>query len=90
MHCVYHTRRTLSAERYESQGWVAAELDDQDMPGRDRIDAGERHLGDAVTRAEVMEYLSQRYGAVFVADLASHLSEPDDAGIRILVGASAR
>ena len=40
----------------------------------ERMDAGERCLGDGITRAEVMEYLSQTYGPVFVADLVKHLS----------------
>jgi hypothetical protein len=33
-----------------------------------------RHLGDGITPAEVMEYLSQTYGPVFVSDLTKHLS----------------
>jgi hypothetical protein len=74
MHYAYCGRRTLSVEFYESQGWVAAELDDQDRSGPDRMDAAESHFGDRITRAQVMEYLSQPYGAVFVANLAKHLS----------------
>jgi len=71
---VYRRRRILLVESHESQGWRTAELDDQGLYGPDRMDAGERHLGDVITRAQVMEYLSQTYGSVFVADLAKHLS----------------
>jgi hypothetical protein len=74
MHCAYRGRRTLSVEFPEFQGRVAAELDDQDLSGPDRMDAAERNFGSGITRAQVMEYLSHTYGAVFVADLAKHLS----------------
>jgi len=74
MHCAYPGRRMPSVEFPEFQGWGAAELDNQDLPGPDRMDATDRHFGAGITRAQVMEYLSQTYGAVFVVDLAKHLS----------------
>jgi hypothetical protein len=74
MHCAYRGRKILSVEPHEPQGWVAVGVDDQEASGPARPDAGERHLGDGITRAEVMEYLSQTYGSVFVADLVRHLS----------------
>jgi hypothetical protein len=73
MHYAYRGRRTLSMEFHEYQGWVAAELDDQDLSGPDRIDTVDRHFGDGITRTQIMEYLSQTYGAVFVADPTKHL-----------------
>ena len=63
MQFAYHGRRILLVEPRVSQGWVAAELDDQEACYPDRLDAGERHLGDGITRAEIMEYLSQMYGS---------------------------
>ena len=57
MQFAYHGRRML----------VAAELDGQEASCSDRLDAGERHFDDAITRAEVMEYLSQTYGQVFMS-----------------------
>jgi len=75
MPCVYRGRRIVLVESHESPGWGAAPPDDQDLYRLDCMDAGERqHLGDGITRAQVMEYLSQTYGTVFVADLAKHLS----------------
>jgi len=74
MHCAYRGRRILSVEFPEFHSWVAAELDDQDLSGPARMDAAERHFGAGITRAQVMKYLSQTYGAVFVADLAKRLS----------------
>lgn len=49
-------------------------LDEQGASRPCRLDAGESCFGDGITRAEVMEYLSQTYGPVFVADLSKHLS----------------
>ncbi|HJT02195.1 MAG TPA: hypothetical protein VJ757_00990 [Pseudonocardiaceae bacterium] len=36
----------------------------------------ERYLANALTRAEIMDYLSQTYGAVFAGDLIKHLPQP--------------
>ena len=74
MHCAHLGRRIFSAEPQELQGWVAAPLHGQEASCSDRMDADERCFGDGITRAEVMEYLSQTYGSVFVADLVKHLS----------------
>jgi len=74
MQFAYHGRRILLVEPRVPWAWVAAELDGQEASCPDRLDAGERHLGDSITRAEIMEYLSQTYGSVFVSDLARHLS----------------
>lgn len=74
MHCAYRGHRIISGEPREWAGWVAVGLVDHQASCLDRLDAGERYLGDGITRAEVMEYLSQTYGPVFVADLAKHLS----------------
>jgi hypothetical protein len=74
MHGAYRGRKILSVEPHKSQGWVAVGRDDQEAYCPDRLDADERYLGDGITRAEIMEYLNQTYGPVFVADLAKHLS----------------
>jgi hypothetical protein len=74
MPCAHRGRRIFSAEPQELQGGVAAGLDGQEASCSERMDAGERCFGDGITRAEVMEYLSQTYGTVFVADLVKHLS----------------
>ena len=74
MQFAYHRRRILLVQPRVSQGWIAAGLDGQEASCSGWLDAGERHLGDGITRAEVMEYLSQTYGPVFVSDLVKHLS----------------
>lgn len=74
MHCAHRGRGILSVESHESQGRLAVGLDDQEASYRVRLDAGERYLGDGITRAEVIEYLNQTYGSVFVANLVKHLS----------------
>jgi hypothetical protein len=74
MHFRYRGRRILSVEPGESQGEAAAGLEDQEISCPDRLDADERYLSDGITRAEIMEYLSQTYGLVFMAELGKHLS----------------
>lgn len=74
MHCAYRGRKILSVELHEPRGWVAVGWADQKASCPGRPDAAERYSGDGITRAEVMEYLSQTYGPVFVADLVKHLS----------------
>ena len=64
----------LSVDPHGPEGWVAVGLDDQGASRPSRLDAGESCVGAGITRAEVMEYLSQTYGPVFVADLSKHLS----------------
>jgi len=39
------------------------------------LDEGEQYLVDGTLRAEIMEYLSQTYGPVFVEDLIKHLPQ---------------
>lgn len=76
MHCAYRRLKILSVEPHESQGWLAAGLDDQQVSCSESLDVGERSLANGITRAEVMEYLSQTYGQTFTADLGKHLSWP--------------
>jgi hypothetical protein len=64
----------LSVVFDESQGWVASGLDDREVSGPASLDAPEAHLGDGITRAEIMDYLVQTYGPVLVEDLVKHLS----------------
>jgi hypothetical protein len=56
----------------EPRGWVPAGLDHQELSRPAYLDA-EKHLGHAITRAEIMDYLGQTYGPMFVEDLAKHL-----------------
>lgn len=63
-----------SAEPNESQGWVAVGLDYQELYCSPHLDTTGRYLGYDITRAEIMEYLSQTHGPVFVEDLIKHLS----------------
>lgn len=73
MHCAYRGLKILSVESPESQGWLAAGLDDQRASYSEGLDVGERFFANGITRAEVMEYLSQTYGQTFAADLGKHL-----------------
>lgn len=73
MHCTYRGRKILSVEPNEPQGWVAPGLDDQQAACRAPLDAAESYFGYAITRAEIMDYLSQTYGPVFVEDLIKRL-----------------
>lgn len=47
------------------------------------LDEVEKYLVYGMTRAEIMEYLSQTYGPVFVGDLIKHLPQPGDGEQRI-------
>jgi hypothetical protein len=72
MRCADRGREVFLAQPHESHGGVAAKWDDQKVRGLDCMNADEKHFG-GITRAEVMEYLSQTYGAAFLADLAKRL-----------------
>jgi hypothetical protein len=72
MHFRYRGRKVLSAVTDELHGWVPARLDHQELSCPTPLDA-ENHLGHANTRAEIMDYLGQVYGSMFVVDLAKHL-----------------
>lgn len=74
MHRADRGRNILSGDPHESPGWAAVGLDDQEASCPARLDTAERYLGNGITRAEIMEYLSQTYGPVFVEDLSKHLS----------------
>jgi hypothetical protein len=77
MRCGYQGRKVLSAVPDESLGWVTVGLDDHAVsPGS--LDAPENHLGYGITRAEIMDYLSQTYGPVFVEHLSKHLASSGD------------
>ena len=74
MHSAYRVPTILPVESHESLRWVAVGLDDREASCPEPVDAGDRYVGEGITRAEVMEYLRQTYGSVFVADLVKHLS----------------
>jgi hypothetical protein len=68
----YRGCKVLSALIDEPHIWVPAGLDHPELSCSARLDA-ENDLGHAITRAEIMEYLGQTYGSMFVEDLAKHL-----------------
>ena len=68
----YRGCKVLSALIDEPRGWVPAGLNHPELSCPARIDA-ENHLGHNITRAEIMDYLGQTYGHMFVEDLAKHL-----------------
>jgi hypothetical protein len=74
MHCADRGRTIFSAEPNESQGWVAS-WDEQEVPRPAHRDTGERYLSYGITRAEIIEYLNQTYGPVFVENLVKHLAQ---------------
>lgn len=72
MRWAYQRRKVLSAVPDESRGWVAVGLDDQGVCPAS-FDIPEDHLGYRITRTEIMDYLSQTYGPMFMEDLIKHL-----------------
>jgi hypothetical protein len=74
LRCAYREYEILSGEPGEAFGWVALGLDDQEAYCPGRVANLEKHFAYDITRAEIMEYLSQTYGAAFVEDLIKHLS----------------
>lgn len=77
MRWVYRGRQVLSAVPDEPQGRVAVGLDHQGVrpASRDSFDSDFSYL---ITRTEIMDYLSQTYGPVFVQDLIKRLPSPGD------------
>jgi hypothetical protein len=73
MHCVNRGRKIMPAMPDKSPGRVAVGLDNREASCSAGLDTSEGYLGGGITRAEVMEYLSQTYGPVFVTDLVKHL-----------------
>jgi hypothetical protein len=67
----------VSAVPEKSQDRVAVGLDGQGLSPTS-LDAPENHLGDDITRAEIMDYLNQTYGPVFVADLMRRLASSSE------------
>lgn len=77
MRWAYQGREVLSAVPDESQGRVAVGLDQQGVCPASR-DTFENDFGYRITRTEIMAYLSQMYGPVFVDDLIKHLRSSSD------------
>jgi hypothetical protein len=67
----------VSAAPEQSQDRVAVGLDGHGGAPTS-FNAPENHLGDDITRAEIMDYLNQTYGPVFVADLMERLASSRD------------
>lgn len=78
MHYARRRRAALSAVPDESRSQRAVGADDQEVFCPAPLDALNSHLGDNITRAEIMNYLSQTYGPAFVQDLVKRLPQPDD------------
>jgi hypothetical protein len=55
-------------------GWMPLGPDGHPMSCGTSFDAPESQFHYSVTRAQIMDYLSQTYGPVFVEDLAKHLT----------------
>jgi hypothetical protein len=72
MRWVYRGRKVLSAVLDEPQGRVAVGLDHQGVCPASR-DSSDNDFGYRITQTEIMDYLSQTYGPVFVQDLIKHL-----------------
>jgi hypothetical protein len=73
MRWVYRGRQVLSAVPDEPQGRVAVvRLDHQGVCPASR-DSFDNDFSYCITRTEIMDYLSQTYGPVFVQDLIKHL-----------------
>jgi hypothetical protein len=56
------------------EGWVALGSDVQPTSCQTSFDDPEIHFGYGITRAEIIDYLSQTYGPVFVAELVKRLA----------------
>lgn len=65
MHCADRGRTIFSAKPNESQG----------VPRPAHRDTGKKYLSYGIARAEIIEYLNQTYGPVFVEDLVKHLAQ---------------
>jgi hypothetical protein len=72
MRCACRGRAVLSAVLDED--WMAFGSDGRQASCRASLDAPEAYFGYGITRAEIMDYLSQTYGPVFVADLVKRLA----------------
>ena len=73
LRCVYQAHQVLSVVPDESQGRVVVRLGDQGaFPAS--LDASEIHRGYGITRAAIVDYLTETYGPVFVEDLLKHLA----------------
>jgi hypothetical protein len=72
MRCACRGRAVLSAVLEE--GWVTLGSNAQQASCLTCSDAPETHFGRGITRAEIMDYLSQSYGPIFVADLLKRLA----------------
>ncbi len=72
MRCTCRGRAVLSVVLDED--WMAVGSDGPQTSCRASFDAPEAHFGYGITRAEIMDYLSQSYGPVFVAELVKRLA----------------
>jgi len=78
MRCTCRRHAVLSAVLDDSQAQQAVAEDDQGTFCPVPLDAADNHLRDSITRAEIMNYLSQTYGPAFVEELGKHLPQPGD------------
>jgi hypothetical protein len=72
MRWVYRGHQVLSVVPDEPEGRVAVRLDHQGVRPASR-GSFNNDFSYRITRTEIMDYLSQAYGPVFVQDLIKHL-----------------
>ncbi|HKS51045.1 MAG TPA: hypothetical protein VJS67_04175 [Pseudonocardiaceae bacterium] len=77
MRWAYRGRKVLAAVPDEPQSRVAVGLDHQGVCPASR-DGFDSDISYRITRTEIMDYLSQTYGPVFVQDLMKHLPSSGD------------
>ena len=73
MRCTCRRHAVPSAVFDEPPRQQAAAKDDLEIFCPVPLDAADHHLRDSITRAEIMNYLSQTYGPAFVQALGKHL-----------------
>jgi hypothetical protein len=72
MRCADRGHSTFPGITDDSRAWLPAGLEQHVLPCPAELD--ENHFCQGVTRADILEYLSQTYGSMFVDDLVKHLS----------------
>ena len=73
MRCAYRGRSAFLAITDDSRAWLPAGLDQHALFCSAGLDASENHFG-GIARADILEYLSQTYGPMFVDDLVKRLA----------------
>jgi hypothetical protein len=77
MRCTYHMRKVLSAVPSESRCPVAVGRDGQRV-SPPLLGTSGNDFDCRITRTEIMNYLNQTYGPVFMENLMKHLPSSSD------------